>query len=123
MIPIKIKTALIVCLFLLIGTGYTHIKIYQMGKTTEALACHKEKMAAAARAIEEFNRTTKQNNEISEAYWQEQMSLKPKIETVEKRIIEYVETSNPTDCSFTPDELLILTDLVNITNGSAQTTD
>lgn len=123
MIALKGKITIVAILVALSGLIYSHIKLYQMGKTTESLECQKEKMAATARAIEEINQINQQNAAISEAYWQQQLAAKPKIQTVEKRIIEYVETTRPGDCRLDDNELRILNDLVDIANGTPETTN
>jgi len=118
MIPgIKTKVTALAIIAALSGLLYSHIKLYQMGKTHESLECTKEKMAAATRAIEELNQINLINTEISEAYWQNQVAQKPKIQTVEKRIVEYVETIRPGDCDINDDELRIINNLIDIANG------
>lgn len=78
---------------------------------------------AVARAIEQTNLMNDQNAKISEAYWQDQQQSKPKIKTIEKRIIKYVETSKPGLCDLDDGELLILSDLTDIVNGEPKSTD
>ena len=74
---------------------------------------------AVARAIEQTNQINQQNDQIAQAYWQEQIQTKPKIQTIEKRIIQYVETAKPGVCDIDDGELHILTDLTNLVNGTA----
>lgn len=78
---------------------------------------------AVARAIEQTNLMNEQDAKISEAYWQDQQQSKPKIQTIEKRIIQYVETTKPGLCDLDDGELHILTDLTDIVNGKPKSAD
>lgn len=75
---------------------------------------------AVARAIKQTNQINQQNAEIAKAYWQEQIQIKPKIQTIEKRIIKYVKTAKPGVCDIDDGELHILTDLTNLVNGTTK---
>ncbi|MBD3611109.1 MAG: hypothetical protein HUJ13_01570, partial [Hydrogenovibrio crunogenus] len=53
---------------------------------------------AVARAIEQTNAINRQDAEIAQAYWQQQSESQPKIQTVEKKVIQYVKTIEPGHC-------------------------
>jgi ribosomal protein S20 len=66
----------------------------------------------------------KSNQQIAKAYWQNELAKKPKIQTIEKRIIEYVQAQDPDDthCQLDDNELFILQDLVAIANATTPKT-
>lgn len=75
---------------------------------------------AVASAIKQTNQVNARNTEIANSYWQKELAKKPKIQTIEKRIVEYVETTRDSDtCQLDDGELFILQDLVSIANGDA----
>lgn len=78
---------------------------------------------AVARAIAQTNLMNEQDAKISEDYWQNQQQSKPKIQTVEKRIIQYVKTTQPGLCDLDDGELRILSDLTDIVNGKPESPD
>lgn len=105
---------------MLLTAGYFSIKsqAYQAGYRTAEHQFLQEKERAVIEAIKGANRRNQSNNEIARAYWQQQMDKKPKIQALEKRIIEYVEVTNNDECLLNDDELFILGDLVDIANGA-----
>jgi hypothetical protein len=114
--------AVSICVFLVALTaGYFYVKAqgYQAGYTTAEHKYLQEKELAVISAIKQVNRKNQANAEIAKAYWQSELAKKPKIQTIEKRIVEYVETNSDSDvCMLNDDELFILADLVDIANGA-----
>ncbi|WP_022940114.1 hypothetical protein [Psychromonas hadalis] len=100
--------------------GYFYVKAqgYENGYTVAEHKYLQEKQKAVISAIKQVNRKNQTNSDIAKAYWQNELAKKPKIETIEKRIIEYVEVNNSDECLLNDDELFILTDLIDIANGT-----
>jgi hypothetical protein len=120
--PLLIALAIaIVLLGLTAGYFYAKHQGYETGYTVAEHKYLQEKERAVIEAIKGANRRNQSNNEIAKAYWQQQMDKKPKIQTIEKRIIEYVEVTNNDECLLNDDELFILRDLIDIANGATTT--
>lgn len=113
--------------FAVLGTvlalAYIGFKLVELGRQQAQLACEIEKSEAVARAIEQTNQINEQNAAIAEAYWQEQAVKAPKIRTIEKRIVEYVESTDTGRCDIDDRELHILTDLVDVVNHGTKAKD
>ena len=107
---------------LLLTSGYLYAKQqgYENGYTVAEHKFLKEKDQALAAAIKEVKQKNQTNRQIAEAYWKNELAKKPKIQTVEKRIIEYVQAQDPNDthCQLDDNELFILQDLVSIANAN-----
>jgi len=73
---------------------------------------------AVADAVKEIKDKNQANQKIAEDYWKNELAKKPKIQTIEKRIIEYVQAQDPNDthCQLDDNELFILQNLVSIAN-------
>lgn len=121
----KAKKPLLIALgfalfLLLLTSGYLHAKHtgYENGYTVAEHKFLKEKDQAVKEAIKEVNQKNQTNQQIAETYWKNELAKKPKIQTVEKRIIEYVQAQDPNDthCQLDDNELFILQDLVSIAN-------
>lgn len=108
----------IVLLLLTSGYLYAKHKGYENGYTVAEHKFLKEKDQAVSDAINEVNQKNQTNQQIAETYWKNELAKKPKIQTVEKRIIEYVQAQDPNDtrCQLDDNELFILQDLVSIAN-------
>jgi len=105
---------------LLLTSGYFYAKQqgYENGYTVAEHKFLKEKDQAVNEAIKEIKQKNQTNQKIAESYWKNELAKKPKIQTVEKRIIEYVQAQNPNDthCQLDDNELFILQDIVSIAN-------
>lgn len=113
--------ALACALLLLALTGgyfYARHQGYQSGYTVAEHQFLKEKDEAVALAIKTIKRKNQSNQEIATLYWKNELAKKPKIQTIEKRIVEYVEVNNSDVCQLDDDELLILQDLISTVNSS-----
>ena len=115
--PIMIILALVAAYFFVKSTGYDE------GYAAAELKYLTEKQTAITAAINEVNQKNQRNNQISKKYWEKQLAQKPKLQTIEKRIIEYVEKNNGDSCMLDDDELLILTELTNAANGNTKATN
>jgi len=118
---IALAIALAIAVVLLdLMTAYFYVKQqgYENGYTVAEQQFLKEKDQAVATAIKAVKQKNKSNQQIAETYWQNELSKKPKIQTIEKRIIEYVQAQDPDDtrCQLDDNELFILQDLVVIAN-------
>jgi len=96
---------------------------YQNGQNQANLECQNAQVTAINRVIQQTNKINKENAQIEESYWQEQIDAKPKIKLLEKRIIQYVQTTKPGRCDLDDNELHILTDLTRIVNGNPKSTN
>jgi hypothetical protein len=115
--------ALVIALVLLVLTsGYFYVKQqgYENGYAIAESQFLKEKDQAVATAINVVKQKNKSNQQIAKAYWQNELAKKPKIQTIEKRIIEYVQAQDTDDthCQLDDNELFILQDLVAIANAT-----
>jgi hypothetical protein len=115
--------ALVMALVLLgLMTGYFFVKQqgYEHGYTVAEHQFLKEKDQAVAVAIKELKQKNQSNQQIAATYWKNKLAKKPKIQTIEKRIIEYVQAQDPNDthCRLDDNELFILQDLVAIANAN-----
>jgi hypothetical protein len=115
--------ALVMALILLgLITGYFYVKQqgYENGYTVAEQQFLKEKDQAVAAAIKAVKQKNQTNQQIAETYWKNELAKKPKIQTIEKRIIEYVQAQDPHDnhCQLDDNELFILQDLVSIANAT-----
>jgi hypothetical protein len=120
--------ALVIALVLLVLTsGYFYVKQqgYENGYAVAESQFLKEKDQAVAAAIKELKQKNQSNQQIAEIYWKNELAKQPKIQTIEKRIIEYVQTQDidDTDCQLNDNELFILQDLVVIANANTSQTD
>jgi len=119
--PLLIAFAIAVVLLGLM-TGYFYIKQqgYENGYTVAEQQFLKEKDQAVAAAINAVKQKNKSNQKIAATYWKNELAKKPKIQMIEKRIIEYVQAQDPddTDCQLDDNELFILQDLVAIANAT-----
>ncbi|WP_373020698.1 hypothetical protein [Thiomicrorhabdus sp.] len=105
-----------------IALTYIGFKLVELGRSQAELECQIEKTEAVARAISQTNQINQENAQIAEDYWKEITEQKPKIQTIEKRIIEYVKSNDTGRCDLDDGELHILTDIVDIVNhGSTGT--
>ncbi|MBN2606726.1 MAG: hypothetical protein JXR47_05260 [Thiotrichales bacterium] len=102
---------------------YIGFKLVDLGRIQAELECQVEKTEAVARAITQTNEINQENAKIAEAYWQEQAVKAPKIRTIEKRIVEYVESTDTRRCDIDDRELHILTDLVDVVNHGTKAKD
>ena len=119
--PLLIALALTVFALLLTG-GYLYAKQqgYDNGYVVAEHYYLQAQQQAVANAIKQTNQDNVRNTEIANRYWQKELAKKPKIQTIEKRIVEYVETTRDSDtCQLDDGELFILQDLVSIANGDA----
>ncbi len=118
----KYKSIAIIAL--LIGTIYGSYTLYQTGykngHNAALLAAKTEKIKAISRAIQQANKINEQNEKIAQDYWQAKLAVQPKIKTIEKRIIKYVQTIKPGHCDIDDDELRILNDLIDTANGNPE---
>jgi hypothetical protein len=107
--------ALMIALVLLVLTGYT-VAEHQFLK---------EKDQAVDAAIKALKQKNQSNQQIAATYWKNELAKQPKIQTIEKRIIEYVQVQDPddTDCQLDDNELFILQDLVAIANANSPQTE
>jgi uncharacterized protein (UPF0333 family) len=124
--PLLIALAIAVVLLGLM-TGYFYVKQqgYENGYTVAEHQFLKEKDQAVAAAINAAKQKNKSNQQIAKAYWKNELAKQPKIQTIEKRIIEYVQAQDPNDtrCQLDDNELFILQDLVVIANASTPQTE
>jgi hypothetical protein len=119
--------ALVIALVLLVLTsGYFYVKQqgYEHGYTVAEHLFLKEKDQAVAAAIKAVKQKNQSNQKIAETYWKNELAKQPKIQTIEKRIIEYVQAQDPDDthCQLDDNELFILQDLVSIANATTPET-
>jgi hypothetical protein len=120
--------ALVIALVLLgLTSGYFYVKQqgYENGYMVAEQQFLKEKDQAVAAAIKVLKQKNQSNQQIAEAYWKNELAKKPKIQTIEKRIIEYVQAQDPNDtrCQLDDNELFILQDLVAIANATTPKTE
>jgi uncharacterized protein (UPF0333 family) len=120
--------ALLIALVLLVLTsGYFYVKQqgYENGYTVAEHQFLKEKDQAVASAIKAVKQKNQSNQAIAETYWKNELAKQPKIQTIEKRIIEYVQAQDPDDthCQLDDNELFILQDLVAIANATTPNTE
>ncbi|WP_028865282.1 hypothetical protein [Psychromonas aquimarina] len=124
--PLLIALAVVVVL-LTLTAGYFYAKQqgYKDGYIVAEHQYLKEKDQAVATAIKEVKQKNQRNQQIAEAYWKNELAKKPKIQTIEKRIIEYVQTQDPDDthCQLDDNELFILQKLVSVANTNISQTD
>jgi hypothetical protein len=124
--PLLIALAIAVVLVGLM-TGYFYVKQqgYENGYAVAEQQFLKEKDQAVAAAIKVLKQKNQSNQQIAEAYWKNELAKKPKIQTIEKRIIEYVQAQDPNDtrCQLDDNELFILQDLVAIANATTPKTE
>jgi len=106
---------------LILGYFYALYEGHKNGINEAKLACLEQQKTAVARAIEQTNIVNQENAQIAAAHYEQQLQQKPKIRTIEKRIIEYVENTQPGHCDIDDRELQILTDLTNLANTSPKT--
>jgi hypothetical protein len=120
--------ALTIAIVLLVLTsGYFYVKQqgYENGYMVAESQFLKEKDQAVAAAINAVKQKNQSNQAIAANYWKSELVKQPKIQTIEKRIIEYVQTQDldDTDCQLDDNELFILQDLVAIANTNTPQTD
>jgi hypothetical protein len=120
--------ALMIALVLLVLTsGYFYVKQqgYENGYAVAESQFLKEKDQAVAAAINAVKQKNQSNQAIAANYWKSELAKQPKIQTIEKRIIEYVQTQDldDTDCQLNDNELFILQDLVAIANATTPKTE
>jgi uncharacterized membrane protein YukC len=120
--------ALMIALVLLVLTsGYFYVKQqgYENGYAVAEQQFLKEKYQAVAAAINAVKQKNQSNRQIAAEYWKSELAKQPKIQTIEKRIIEYVQAQGPhdTNCQLDDNELFILQDLVAIANENTPQTD
>jgi hypothetical protein len=120
--------ALMIALVLLVLTsGYFYVKQqgYENGYTVAEHQFLKEKDQAVDAAIKALKQKNQSNQQIAATYWKNELAKQPKIQTIEKRIIEYVQVQDPddTDCQLDDNELFILQDLVAIANANSPQTE
>jgi hypothetical protein len=124
--PLLIALVIVVVLMGLM-TGYFYVKQqgYEHGFTVAEQQFLKEKDQAVAAAIKAVKQKNQSNQQIAKAYWQNELAKQPKIQTIEKRIIEYVQAQDPNDtrCQLDDNELFILQDLVAIANANTSQTE
>jgi len=110
----------LVLLGLMIGYFYVKQQGYENGYTVAEHQYLKEKDQAVAAAINAVKKKNQSNQQIAAAYWKSELAKQPKIQAVGKRIIEYVQTQDPSDtqCQLDDNELLIIQDLVTIANNA-----
>lgn len=96
---------------------------YDNGFTKAKADCLQQQHQAVARAIEQTNRINEENAQIAAAAYQQELAKKPKIQTIEKRIIQYATNHSPGHCDLDDSELHILADLTRTINGSTETAD
>jgi len=119
--PLLIALAMaLVLLGLMSAYFYVKQQDYENGYTVAEQQFLKEKDQAVGAAIKAVKQKNQNNQQIAETYWKNALAKKPKIQTIEKRIIEYVQTQDPDDthCQLDGNELFILQDLVSITNSN-----
>jgi hypothetical protein len=120
--PLLIALAIAIAL-LVLTSGYFYVKQqgYEHGYAFAESQFLKEKDQAVTEAIKALKQKNKSNQLIAEAYWQNELAKQPKIQTIEKRIIEYAQAQYPDDtrCQLDDNELFILQDLVSIANATA----
>jgi hypothetical protein len=124
--PLLIALAIAVVLLGLM-TGYFYVKqqSYENGYAIAESQFLKEKDQAVAAAIKALKQKNQSNQQIAKAYWKNELAKQPKIQTIEKRIIEYVQAQDPNDtrCHLDNNELFILQDLVAIANATTPKTE
>jgi hypothetical protein len=124
--PLLIALAIAVVLVGL-TSGYFYVKQqgYEHGYMVAESQFLKEKDQAVAAAIKAVKQKNQSNQQIAAAYWKNELAKKPKIQTIEKRIIEYVQAqdSDDTHCQLDDNELFILQDLVAIANANNPQTE
>jgi flagellar biosynthesis/type III secretory pathway M-ring protein FliF/YscJ len=108
--------ALITAVLIALSVAYFYVKTeaYEQGYK---IAEHKyllEKEQAVTAAINEVNQKNKLNNEVAKTYWENKLAQKPKLETIEKEVIKYVQTNNDAVCMLIYNEMFIITELFNI---------
>lgn len=112
---------LTVCLFL-----YVKNLGFKDGVSVTTSKYEKALTKAVDEAVQKADKKNEANKSIAQAYWENELAKKPKIETIEKRIIEYVEiqiASDADECLLDDGELFILQDLVTIANSTTKDTD
>ena len=120
----KIISNVVVIVMVASGCVYMTNKAYNNGVTVTALKYEKAQSEAIEIAMSEAKAKNKANQTIAQAYWENELSKKPKIKTIEKRIIEYVEiqiASDSDECLLDDGELFIIQDLVSIANSAKDT--
>lgn len=120
--------ALVIAVVLMgLMTGYFYVKQqgYEHGYTVAEQQFLKKKDQAVAAAIKAVKQKNQINQQIAATYWKNELAKKPKIQTIEKRIIEYVQSQDPNDshCQLDDNELFILRDLVSIANATIPQAD
>jgi hypothetical protein len=120
--------ALMIALVLLVLTsGYFYVKQqgYENGYAVAEQQFLKEKDQAVAAAIKALKQKNQSNQKIAATYWKNELAKQPKIQKIEKRIIEYVQAQDPNDtrCQLDDNELFILQDLVAIANATTPKTE
>tara|TARA_R110001583_G_scaffold15059_2_gene62459 strand:+ start:20941 stop:21399 length:459 start_codon:yes stop_codon:yes gene_type:complete len=120
--PLLLALAIMVVLVAL-GSAYFYVKTqaYEQGYK---IAEHKyllEKEQAIIEAINQVNQQNQHNIEIAKNYWENKLAQKPKLQTIEKEVIKYVQTNNNAKCMLSDNELHIITELVNIANHNENT--
>jgi hypothetical protein len=120
--------ALVIAIVLLVLTsGYFYVKQqgYENGYAVAESQFLKEKDQAVAAAIHAVKQKNQSNQAIAATYWKSELAKQPKIQTIEKRIIEYVQAQDPDDthCQLDDNELFILQDLVAIANANTPQTE
>jgi hypothetical protein len=119
---------LVIALVLLGSTsGYFYVKQqgYENGYAVAESQFLKEKDQAVAAAINALKQKNQSNQAIATTYWKSELAKQSKIQTIEKRIIEYVQVQDPDDtrCQLDDNELFILQDLVAIANATTPKTE
>jgi hypothetical protein len=124
--PLLIALAIAIVL-LGLTSGYFYVKQqgYEHGYMVAEQQFLKEKDQAVAAAIKALKQKNKSNQKIAATYWKNELAKQLKIQTIEKRIIEYVQAQDPhdTDCQLDDNELFILQDLVSIANATTPQAD
>jgi hypothetical protein len=116
------KTLIVIIITMIVGAYFYVVnKAYNDGVSVTTLKYEKAQAVAVSKALLEADRRNEASKSVSQAYWENELAKKPKIKTIEERIIEYVEvqvTNNPDECLLDDGELFILQDLVSIANST-----
>jgi hypothetical protein len=116
----KISSVIVIAM---IASTYFYVtnEAYNKGVTVTTSKYEKAQAEAVNKALLRADKKNEASKSISQAYWENELAKKPKIKTIEKRIVEYVEVqsaNDPDECLLDDSELFIIQDLVSIANST-----
>ncbi len=117
------KFFLIVVTIGLLVSAYNKIitRAYERGFSVAQAEFSLAQQKAIGLAIKATEQKNKASQLTAQAYWQSELAKKPKIQIIEKRIVEYAQAQNEDNhdtCQLDNDELLIIQDLIVIANAN-----